>query len=94
MTPSPRQEQIDSLTSNGEALYTHRYFAHSSGASPAVPRGYSRRLQTPVVLAYRLDPLPGKASFFVDAQGQWDVVGDTFPIGYAFNKGIIYPDNL
>lgn len=36
----------------------------------------------------------GKLLFFFDAQGQWDVVGDTFPVGCAFDKGIIYPDTF
>ena len=34
----------------------------------------------------------GKLLFFFDAQGQWDVVGDTFPVGCAFDERIIYPD--
>jgi inositol oxygenase len=32
----------------------------------------------------------GKLLFFFDAQGQWDVVGDTFPVGCAFDDAIIY----
>lgn len=36
----------------------------------------------------------GKLLFFFDAQGQWDVVGDTFPVGCAFDKTIIYPDTF
>ncbi|RDW87711.1 putative inositol oxygenase [Coleophoma crateriformis] len=36
----------------------------------------------------------GKLLFFYDAQGQWDVVGDTFPVGCAFDKAIIYPDTF
>jgi len=32
----------------------------------------------------------GKLLFFFDARGQWDVVGDTFPVGCAFDKRIIY----
>ena len=33
----------------------------------------------------------GKLLFFYGAQGQWDVVGDTFPVGCAFDEKIIYP---
>ena len=33
----------------------------------------------------------GKLLFFYGAQGQWDVVGDTFPVGCAFEDSIIYP---
>jgi len=32
----------------------------------------------------------GKLLFFFNAQGQWDVVGDTFPVGCAFDEKIIY----
>ncbi|KAI9372077.1 hypothetical protein BJX61DRAFT_553229 [Aspergillus egyptiacus] len=32
----------------------------------------------------------GKLLFFFDAQGQWDVVGDTFPVGCGFDDRIIY----
>jgi inositol oxygenase len=32
----------------------------------------------------------GKLLYFFDAKGQWDVVGDTFPIGCAFDDCIIY----
>jgi inositol oxygenase len=32
----------------------------------------------------------GKLLYFFDAQGQWDVVGDTFPVGCAFDDAIIY----
>lgn len=34
----------------------------------------------------------GKLLYFYDAQGQWDVVGDTFPVGCRFSKSIIYYD--
>ncbi|KAI5791824.1 inositol oxygenase [Geopyxis carbonaria] len=36
----------------------------------------------------------GKLLFFFDAEGQWDVVGDTFPVGCAFDKRIIYPETF
>jgi inositol oxygenase len=36
----------------------------------------------------------GKLLFFYGAEGQWDVVGDTFPVGCAFDKGIIYPETF
>lgn len=32
----------------------------------------------------------GKLLYFFDAKGQWDVVGDTFPVGCAFDERIIY----
>ena len=33
----------------------------------------------------------GKLLFFFGSEGQWDVVGDTFPVGCAFSDKIIYP---
>jgi inositol oxygenase len=33
----------------------------------------------------------GKLLFFYGSEGQWDVVGDTFPVGCAFDERIIYP---
>jgi inositol oxygenase len=33
----------------------------------------------------------GKLLNFYGAEGQWDVVGDTFPVGCAFDKRIILP---
>ncbi|KAH8880565.1 inositol oxygenase 1 [Thozetella sp. PMI_491] len=37
----------------------------------------------------------GKLMLFFDgAQGQWDVVGDTFPVGCAFDKRCIYPETF
>ncbi|ORY54975.1 putative inositol oxygenase [Pseudomassariella vexata] len=36
----------------------------------------------------------GKLLYFYGSQGQWDVVGDTFPVGCAFDKRIIYPDTF
>lgn len=36
----------------------------------------------------------GKMLYFFDAQGQWDVVGDTFPVGCKFDDRIIYPETF
>lgn len=36
----------------------------------------------------------GKLLYFFGAQGQWDVVGDTFPVGCAFSPAIIYPETF
>ncbi|KAI5309954.1 hypothetical protein KEM55_002056, partial [Ascosphaera atra] len=32
----------------------------------------------------------GKLLYFFDAQGQWDVVGDTFPVGCDYDDRIVY----
>lgn len=36
----------------------------------------------------------GKLLYFFDSRGQWDVVGDTFPVGCKFLKRIIFPDSF
>lgn len=36
----------------------------------------------------------GKLLFFFGAQGQWDVVGDTFVVGCKFSDNIIYPETF
>ena len=36
----------------------------------------------------------GKLLFFYGARGQWDVVGDTFPVGCAFEDSVIYADTF
>ncbi|KAL7413171.1 inositol oxygenase [Mrakia frigida] len=36
----------------------------------------------------------GKLLYFFGAEGQWDVVGDTFVVGCAFSEHIVYPDTF
>lgn len=36
----------------------------------------------------------GKLLYFFDSQGQWDVVGDTFPVGCKFLSRIIFPESF
>jgi inositol oxygenase len=36
----------------------------------------------------------GKLLFFFGAEGQWDVVGDTFPVGCKFSDTIILPETF
>ncbi|KAH8646633.1 putative inositol oxygenase [Xylariales sp. PMI_506] len=36
----------------------------------------------------------GKLLFFYGSEGQWDVVGDTFPVGCKFDERIIYPGSF
>lgn len=36
----------------------------------------------------------GKLLYFFDSKGQWDVVGDTFPVGCKFLKKIIFPETF
>lgn len=36
----------------------------------------------------------GKLLYFFDSKGQWDVVGDTFPVGCKFLRKIIFPDSF
>lgn len=36
----------------------------------------------------------GKLLYYFDSKGQWDVVGDTFPVGCKYLKRIIYPESF
>lgn len=36
----------------------------------------------------------GKLLFFYGADDQWDVVGDTFPVGCAYSDKIVYPETM
>lgn len=36
----------------------------------------------------------GKLLYFFDSKGQWDVVGDTFPVGCRFLNKIIFPESF
>lgn len=36
----------------------------------------------------------GKLLYFFDSKGQWDVVGDTFPVGCRFLSKIIFPNSF
>ncbi|KAI1494193.1 inositol oxygenase [Biscogniauxia mediterranea] len=36
----------------------------------------------------------GKLMYFYGSEGQWDVVGDTFPVGCAFDERIVYPGSF
>ncbi|ROT41952.1 DUF706-domain-containing protein, partial [Sodiomyces alkalinus F11] len=36
----------------------------------------------------------GKLLYFYGAEGQWDVVGDTFPVGCAFDDRIVLPETF
>lgn len=36
----------------------------------------------------------GKLLYFYGSQGQWDVVGDTFPVGCEFSRKIIFHDSF
>uniref|UniRef100_A0A060TFL1 Inositol oxygenase n=1 Tax=Blastobotrys adeninivorans TaxID=409370 RepID=A0A060TFL1_BLAAD len=36
----------------------------------------------------------GKLLYFYDAEGQWDVVGDTFAVGCRFDERNVYPDTF
>lgn len=36
----------------------------------------------------------GKLLYYFDSKGQWDVVGDTFPVGCKYLRRIIYPESF
>ncbi|VEU22928.1 DEKNAAC104239 [Brettanomyces naardenensis] len=61
---------------------------HALQTAEAIRRDHKPRWFQCVGLIHDL----GKLLYFYDSQGQWDVVGDTFPVGCRFSKKIIYHD--
>lgn len=63
---------------------------HALQTAEAIRRDRKPRWMQLVGLIHDL----GKLLYFFDSQGQWDVVGDTFPVGCRFSKKIIFPDSF
>lgn len=63
---------------------------HALQAAQAIRKDGKPRWMQLVGLIHDL----GKLLYFFDAEGQWDVVGDTFPVGCAFSDKCVYPDTF
>lgn len=83
-------EKLDTLIDESDPDTSLSQIHHLVQAAEAIRRDGQPRWMQLVGLIHDL----GKLLYFFGAEGQWDVVGDTFPIGCAFDKGIIYPDTF
>lgn len=63
---------------------------HALQTAEAIRRDKKPRWMQLVGLIHDL----GKLLYFFNSEGQWDVVGDTFPVGCKFLKKIIFPDSF
>lgn len=80
-------EKLNTLIDESDPDTSLSQIEHLLQAAEAIRRDGKPRWMQLTGLVHDL----GKLLFFHGAQGQWDVVGDTFPVGCAFDDRIIYP---
>jgi len=80
-------EKLNELIDDSDPDTSLSQIEHLLQAAEAIRRDGKPRWMQLTGLIHDL----GKLLFFYGADGQWDVVGDTFPVGCAFDKSIIYP---
>ncbi|WEW56396.1 myo-inositol oxygenase [Emydomyces testavorans] len=79
--------KLDTLIDESDPDTSLSQIHHLFQSAEAIRRDGKPRWMQLVGLIHDL----GKLLFFFGANGQWDVVGDTFPVGCAFDEAIIYP---
>ncbi|KAL2218000.1 putative inositol oxygenase [Thermoascus aurantiacus ATCC 26904] len=79
-------EKLNTLIDESDPDTTLSQIEHGFQSAEAIRRDGKPRWMQLTGLIHDL----GKLLYFFDAQGQWDVVGDTFPVGCAFDDRIIY----
>lgn len=87
MTIWEAMEKLNTLIDESDPDTSLSQIEHLLQAAEAIRRDGKPRWMQLTGLIHDL----GKLLFFYGARGQWDVVGDTFPVGCAFDDGIIYP---
>lgn len=87
MTIWEAMEKLNTLVDESDPDTSLSQIEHLLQAAEAIRRDGKPRWMQLTGLVHDL----GKLLFFYDAKGQWDVVGDTFPVGCAFDDSIIYP---
>ncbi|KAF1836854.1 inositol oxygenase 1 [Decorospora gaudefroyi] len=83
-------EKLNTLIDESDPDTSLSQIDHLLQSAEAIRRDGKPRWMQLVGLIHDL----GKLLFFFDSHGQWDVVGDTFPVGCAFSPAIIYPDTF
>ncbi|CAJ0635250.1 14014_t:CDS:2 [Entrophospora sp. SA101] len=79
-------ELLNSLTDNSDPDTELSQIEHCLQTAEALRRDNHPKWMILTGLIHDL----GKLLFFFGAEGQWDVVGDTFPVGCAFSPKIIF----
>lgn len=90
MTVWEAMEKLNTLIDESDPDTSLSQIEHLLQSAEAIRRDGKPRWMQLTGLIHDL----GKLLFFFGAQGQWDVVGDTFPVGCAFDRRIIYPDTF
>lgn len=90
MTIWQAMEKLNTLIDDSDPDTSLSQIEHLLQSAEAIRRDGKPRWMQLVGLIHDL----GKLLYFYGAQGQWDVVGDTFPVGCAFSRSIIYPDTF
>ncbi|EFW16933.1 hypothetical protein D8B26_003744 [Coccidioides posadasii str. Silveira] len=79
-------EKLNSLVDDSDPDTELSQIQHLLQSAEAIRRDGKPRWMQLIGLIHDL----GKLLYFFGAEGQWDVVGDTFPVGCAFDDRIIY----
>jgi len=87
MTIWEAMEKLNTLIDESDPDTSLSQIEHLLQAAEAIRRDGKPRWMQLTGLIHDL----GKLLFFFGSEGQWDVVGDTFPVGCAFDEKIIYP---
>jgi len=93
MTIWQAMEMLDTLVDESDPDTSLSQIEHLLQSAEAIRRDGKPRWMQVTGLIHDL----GKLMLFfpeLGTQGQWDVVGDTFPVGCAFDKRIIYPETF
>lgn len=93
MTIWQAMEKLDTLVDESDPDTSLSQIEHLLQSAEAIRRDGKPRWMQVTGLIHDL----GKLMLFfpeLETQGQWDVVGDTFPVGCGFDKRIIYPDTF
>ena len=93
MTVWQAMEKLDTLVDESDPDTSLSQIEHLLQAAEAIRRDGKPRWMQVTGLIHDLGKL---MLFFEDlgTRGQWDVVGDTFPVGCAFDERIIYPETF
>ncbi|TDZ38812.1 Inositol oxygenase 1 [Colletotrichum spinosum] len=87
MTIWEAMEKLNTLIDNSDPDTELSQIQHLLQTAEAMRRDGNPRWMQLTGLIHDL----GKLLFFYGAEGQWDVVGDTFPVGCAFDQRIVLP---
>ena len=90
MTVWEAMEKLDSMVDDSDPDTELSQLMHLVQTAEAMRRDGKPRWMQAAGLVHDV----GKLLHFYGAQGQWDVVGDTFPVGCRFDRRIVFPDSF